>query len=489
MFNKRPASSLSPHVIDTNGFRAADKPNTAAVFESRDPASDPNSRYQPDTHPHRSKMALVLAGGGITGAVYEIGALRAINDMLIDLTVNDFDVFVGTSAGALVNALIANGFAPQEIMQLLDNRHPEIGGFRSTDLFRANIVDYARRLVNLPKAFWNMGIHSLMHPADFALSDVLWELAEALPSGLYDGEALESYVRRILEMPGRSNRFDFLVRKLFIVATELDTGDRAVFGQGGKGVVPISRAVAASSAIPVLYRPVQIFDKDYVDGGLHGTASLDLAIENGAKLVICINPMVPINASKDHPENHYIRDHGLQAIVNQAVRTLLHSSLRYHIKNLQVKYPDVDIILIQPDWNDYRMFNYNPMYYGSRMMLAEHGFETVTMGLLARFDYYRSILTRHGIQLRTDLVKRELQMMHSSGDSPKVVERVMEHPELIDARERAQRPAPAPSASVATHQPTAPRPAASPTGSRSSLRSSLNELEEKLKRLNALIDS
>ena len=52
---------------------------------------------------HRSgKTALVLAGGGLTGAVYEIGALRAIDDLLVDRTVNDFDIYVGTSAGALV---------------------------------------------------------------------------------------------------------------------------------------------------------------------------------------------------------------------------------------------------------------------------------------------------------------------------------------------------------------------------------------------------
>ena len=51
-----------------------------------------------------------------------------------------------------------------------------------------------------------------------------------------------------------------------------------------------------------------------------------------------------------------ISGHGLPAIINQAVRTLLHSSLRYHMKNLQVKYPDVDIVLIQPEWDDQRTF-------------------------------------------------------------------------------------------------------------------------------------
>ena len=372
-----------------------------------------------------NKVALVLAGGGITGAVYEIGALRAIDEMLVGLSVNDFDIYVGTSAGALVSSLIANGLTPNDIIQSIDNRHPEIGGFRVGDLFHANFDGYFRRLVNLPGALWQIGASVLMHSGDLAFSDLLWELSDLLPSGLYDGNALERYIRRVLEMPGRHNRFDFLEKQLYIVATELDSGNRAVFGQGGKGVVPISRAVAASSAIPILYRPVQIFGRDYVDGGLHGTASLDLAIEAGAKLVICINPMVPLNATHAHPDESYIREHGLQAILNQAVRTLLHSSLRYHIKNLKTKYPDVDIILIQPEWDDHRMFSYNPMYYGSRMLLAEHGFETVTTGLMGNYHYYRQVLARHGISLRPERAEQQLQAMHASGDNPAVVRQVM----------------------------------------------------------------
>jgi NTE family protein len=373
-----------------------------------------------------SKVALVLAGGGIMGVVYEIGALRAINDMLVDLTVNDFDIFVGTSAGALVTAFVANGFTPHEVMQFMDNRHPEIGGVRVGDVFHANLTDYARRLMNLPRALVALGYNSIRHPGDLALSDLIWEFTEIFPSGLYDGNALERFVRKLLEMPGRSNRFDFLEKQLYVVATELDTGNRAVFGQGGKAIVPISRAVAASSAVPVLYRPVEIFGRDYLDGGLHGTASLDLAIEAGAKLVICINPMVPLNARRVFPNENYISGHGLPAIINQAVRTLLHSSLRYHMKNLQVKYPDVDIVLIQPEWDDQRMFSYNPMYYGSRLMLAEHGFETVTSGLLAHYDYYRQVLKRHGIEVHTDFVQRELAAMQRSGNNPAVVREIIE---------------------------------------------------------------
>ncbi len=390
-----------------------------------------------------SKVALVLAGGGITGVVYEVGALRAINDMLVDLTVNDFDIYVGTSAGALVTSLVANGFTPHEIMQFMDNRHPEIGGIRVRDIFQANVSGYARRLMNLPHSLARLAYNTITRPQDIALSDILWEFTEVLPTGLYDGNALERYVRKILEMPDRCNRFDFLEKQLYIIATELDSGARAVFGQGGKGIVPISRAVAASSAVPVLYRPVQIFGRDYLDGGLHGTASIDLAIEAGAKLVICINSMVPINAKLTHPKENYISDRGLPAVINQSVRTLLHSGLRYHIKNLQNKYPDVDIVLIQPGWDDHRMFSFNPMYYGSRLMLAEHGFETVTSGLLAKYDYYRQVLKRHGIEVHTDFVQRELAAMQRSGNDPDVVRKVIEAkeegmPDLASAIDRLE---------------------------------------------------
>lgn len=416
----------------------------------------------------RSKVALVLAGGGITGAVYEVGALRAINDILHGQTVNDFDIYVGTSAGALICALIANGLTPEEIIQTIDNRHPEIGGFGVGDIFQANIPEYLRGLLNLPRTLWQLGMASLSHPLNIAISDILWELADLLPAGLYDSNALERYVRRILEMPGRCNRFDFLDKQLFIVATELDSGNRAVFGQGGKGIVPISRAVAASSAIPVLYRPVRIFDKDYVDGGLHGTASLDLAIEAGAKLVICINSMVPLNAARAFPEQHYMRNHGIQAIVNQTVRTLLHSTLRYHIKNLKVKYPDVDIILIQPEWDDERMFSHNPMYFNSRLLLAEHGFTTVTNGLMKNMDYYQQVMARHGIELHTDLVRRELAALREQPGREHFLRKMLTRP----AEQNGD---------VSNHKQD--------NANALSLQASLNRLEANLDRLKQLIET
>src|SRR5215208_7468788 len=72
----------------------------------------------------QSKTALVLGGGGFTGAVYEIGALRALDLLSVNRSVNQFDVYVGTSAGSLVAALAANGVTPEQMMRVVNNQTP-----------------------------------------------------------------------------------------------------------------------------------------------------------------------------------------------------------------------------------------------------------------------------------------------------------------------------------------------------------------------------
>src|SRR5216117_2163470 len=71
-----------------------------------------------------SKTALVLGGGGFTGGVYEIGALRALDLLTVNRTVNDFDLYVGTSAGSFVGSLLANGVTPEEMMRVLNKQLP-----------------------------------------------------------------------------------------------------------------------------------------------------------------------------------------------------------------------------------------------------------------------------------------------------------------------------------------------------------------------------
>ena len=67
----------------------------------------------------------MLGGGGFTGGVYEIGALRALDLLSVNRTVNQFDVYVGTSAGSFVAAAVANGVTPEEMMRVDRPAGPE----------------------------------------------------------------------------------------------------------------------------------------------------------------------------------------------------------------------------------------------------------------------------------------------------------------------------------------------------------------------------
>src|ERR671936_143738 len=123
--------------------------------------------------------------------------------------------------------------------------------------------------------------------------DVLAGLGDALPSGLYSGVGIERYVRQVLSDPDRTDDFRLLRNELYLAATDLDTCERVVFGAQGWDDVPISTAVSASGALPMLYRPVKVKDRELIDGGILSTTNLDIAVEAGAKFIVVVNPLVP----------------------------------------------------------------------------------------------------------------------------------------------------------------------------------------------------
>jgi predicted acylesterase/phospholipase RssA len=392
------------------------------------------------------KIALVLAGGGVAGAVYEIGALRAIDDLLVDRTVNDFDIYVGTSAGSLVASGLANGLSPEAMLQAFEGSHPEIWPLERSHLFRFNNGEFLRRSLALPGALVGAWLHYLRNVKDLTLFDLLWFFLGALPSGLYDGMALERYVRTVLSGPGRSNRFVDLDRDLYIIATDLNSGERVVFGRDGMSEVPISLAVAASSALPLLYKPVRVHDAEYVDGGVRATASVDLAIERGATLIICINPLVPLdNGSRDSTpslvgDGGHLSKMGGQAIASQISRIATHSGLHSQISQLRRQHADVDIIIVEPRPDDDRMFFCNIMRYSERLNVARHGFESVTVDLAKDFHHFKRVLARHGVPLTRRLVTAELAEIQRSGCDVAVVRRILEARSPACNRQRRSTP-------------------------------------------------
>jgi NTE family protein len=367
--------------------------------------------------PRRSKTALVLGGGGFTGGVYEIGALRALDLLAVNSSVNQFDVYLGTSAGAFIASLCANGVTPEEMMKVVTRQGKapfkdiDIG-----DLLNLNLREFTRKVALLPLRTLSLAGHLFSQPGGVSLMDVVLGLADGLPSGLYTGTGIEDYLRKVLSEPGRTDDFRELACELYLTATDLDTCERVVFGVDGTDEVPISTAVRASGALPMVYAPVEVKGRELIDGGIISTTNLDIAIEAGAHLVVVINPIVPfINdfagtvRTLRGKRARRVSDMGFPQIGYQVFKLVAHQRLHELAKHGEERYPGVDIVLIEPEPADELMFQTSMMNFTSRVEIARHGFESVTKHLAGEYERYREVTERHGIKISAKRVRKVVQ--------------------------------------------------------------------------------
>jgi NTE family protein len=382
----------------------------------------------------RSRTALVLGGGGFTGGVYEIGALRALDLLAVNRTVNEFDVYVGTSAGSFVASLVANGVTPEEMMRVVNQQVPT--PFRDVDrgtLMRPNALEFAQSAALLPLRLLGLGRNLLSQARSASMVDFVVGLAEALPSGIYDSAAVQEYLERVLGDPDRSDDFRLLQNELYLAATDLDTCERVILGGDEWDDVPISRAVAASTALPMVYKPVEIRGRHLVDGGIRSTTNVDIAVERGAKFVIVVNPLVPYvnDFQKVIPTMlgsrvRRVADMGFPQIGYQAFKLLAHQRLHEAVGNWQEKYPGVDIILIEPDPNDELMFETNILNFGRRVQIARHGFESVTLKLAEDYDRLKRICAKHGIEISATRVRKVVRKFAQERERTAAWRRILE---------------------------------------------------------------
>ncbi len=369
------------------------------------------------SRPRRDKTALVLGGGGFTGGVYEIGALRALDLLAVNSTVNNFDVYVGTSAGSFIAALCANGVTPDEMMRVV-TRQGKVA-FKDIDLgdlLRPNISEFARKGAMMPFRAASLVRQVLAQPGGVSMMDVVIGLADFLPSGIYTGAGIENYLQEVLNEPGRTDDFGELDCELYITATDLDTCERVVLGADGSEDIPISTAVRASGALPMVYSPVSVHDRELIDGGIVSTTNLDIAVEAGAKLVVVINPIVPfINDFSGKVKTlrgdrvRRVSDMGFAQIGYQAFKLVAHQRLHELAKTWEQRYPGIDIVLIEPEPNDELMFQTSMMSFTSRVEIARHGFESVTKQLAGEYNRYQDVADRHGIDISAKRVRQVVE--------------------------------------------------------------------------------
>ncbi len=399
---------------------------------------------RPGRRRKRSKTALVLGGGGFTGGVYEIGALRALDLLAVNQTVNEFDIYVGTSAGAFISSLTANGVTPEEMMRVLNR--DLASPLRDIDLkmlLRPNYRGIITRGAQFPFRMAGLARSLVGNLGETSAVDLLMGLASALPNGFYSGDGIARYVEEALTDPDRTNDFRLLERELYLTATDLDTTERIVLGEGEWADVPISEAVAASGALPGVYEPVRIGDREFIDGGIRSTTNVDVAVERGAKFIVVINPIVPYvnDFSKRIPtitgdRARRVSDMGMGAIANQSFRALSHDRLHRAVRDWEADFPGVDIILIEPELDDELMFGTPILDYGNRLEIAKHGFESVTLKLARDYDRYKAIAERHGIEISARRVRHVLDQVERDRGRLSAWRRVLEQTTSVLLRQQ-----------------------------------------------------
>jgi NTE family protein len=328
----------------------------------------------------RHPVGLALAGGGPFGAVYEIGALIALEECIEGLDLNALDCYVGVSAGSFLSAALANGIGIADIYRLFIAGEKGEGAVAPALFKRPAYREYLRAL-----------------------------LQRRIPTGLFDNESIHAYLSEAFARAGCTNDFRRLPRKLYLVATDLDTGESVSFGRPGRDDVPISRAVQASAALPALFPPVEIGGRFYVDGALKKTLHASEALDDGMRLVLCVNPIVPYDASLAREQEGARRrliEGGLPTVLSQAFRAVIHSRMALGISKYETQYRGADVVLFEPEAGDSEVFFTNIFSYGTRRKVCEHAYQATRRDLARRADALEPLLARHGLRLRREALGR-----------------------------------------------------------------------------------
>jgi predicted acylesterase/phospholipase RssA len=311
----------------------------------------------------RPRYALALAGGGVIGGMYEVGVMAAIEERLNGAG-RGFDVYVGCSAGSVVASLLANGVRATELYRILDQNLPDPLNFTRNAVFAPD--SFRRACGRFGQMLWAFGKNALRGLRG-SIPDILARAERDLPAGFFSLVALERFMRAGFEARGLANAFAALPRTLLIPAIDLDRAERVVFGEGELRDVPISDAIAASSAIPGFFEPYPINGRDYVDGGVGFSGHADLAAEAGATVVLVVHPLVP--SLSDGDPVTMLRARGVYTIMEQASRIYGQNLLQLALAGLGVKFPRTDFFLIQPARTSTPLFGPSMGFEASRAAL------------------------------------------------------------------------------------------------------------------------
>lgn len=360
------------------------------------------------------------------GAIYEAGALLALDEALRGFKLTQCSVFVGVSSGAFFASGLANGLTPRAMHRMFIESDKDDDPFEPEVILRPAFKEYGRRIAAIPRLLKSGLVDYLRGGSERKAAASLQHLVKALPAGIFDSAPLQAYLQRLASSRGFPDDFRKLHGKLYIVATDLDTCELVTFGSPGWDGVPISKAVQASAALPGLFPPVEINGRYYVDGALQKTLNASAALKEGVKLLFAINPIVPYEADmRGAAASQNIAEGGLLTLLSQTFRSLIYSRMKIGMERYRHIYPDADIVLIEPRRDDRQMFFVNVFSYADRRRLCEHAYQQTRADLLRRAPVLKPLLARHGLTLdEAVLIKDRSRTLLPREDHPSLKEAV-----------------------------------------------------------------
>jgi predicted acylesterase/phospholipase RssA len=375
--------------------------------------------------PH--KTAIVLMGGGIMGAAYEIGCLTALDRLFPGrFSTCRFDIYVGVSAGSIIASLLANRIPPARLYRAIINDEQGTFNFSRSDIYR---LDSKRSLLAAASILKNL-FRSLRKARgsqqSLTLSDIFHIIQEQVPAGLFSLDPMQRYLCQSFADEKLTDRFSALQAELLIPAFDVDLGHRVVFGAPGYCNQHICQAITASCAIPVFFRPYPIGNSFYIDGSTGRVGHIDLAIERGAKLIIAVNPRVPLRNDRHNSclpslssgECASISQLGVSFVWEQAQRIENRERLELALNGYCRDHPDVDILLIEPSEDESLLFLQSPMSFDARRHIMEYGYYLTLTQLRNQFGSYRRAMARHGIDISEQHLHDAPPQPTTSRDTP-----------------------------------------------------------------------
>jgi NTE family protein len=314
----------------------------------------------------RVRVGLVLGAGGVQGGAWLTGGLDALARQT-GWDPASADRIVGTSAGAMMGALLSSGVPP---WFMVAHSHGEVfegvvdaQGRPAAEADRTGgaVFRLHRGVPRIGPGSWSLAMRTLSQPLRHTPSAAVsgW-----LPRGLISNEALRDQIRRVVPRGWSAHG------GLWIVACDYATGRRVAFGRKGSPPAELADAVAASCAIPGFYHPVEIGGRHYVDGGMYSTSNLDILRDEELDLVVCLNP-----TSTLHPIGMLDPREWWSFVMRRASGRRLGSEA----KKLRAR--GMSVVLAQPTGEDLETMSRNLMSTRNRNRVIEVARRTVAAQL------------------------------------------------------------------------------------------------------------